>query len=68
MGTATKWLSKAVQGLRSFAYAGEGVRPKVGLALGGGFARGIAHIGVLRVLEENEIPIDCIAGHQRGRA
>jgi NTE family protein len=66
MGTATKWLNKAVQGLRSFAYAGEGVRPKVGLALGGGFARGIAHIGVLRVLEENEIPIDCIAGTSVG--
>src|SRR5271170_2776063 len=66
MGTATKWLNKAVQGLRSFAYAGQGVRPKVGLALGGGFARGIAHIGVLRVLEENEIPIDCIAGTSVG--
>jgi NTE family protein len=38
----------------------------VGLALGGGFARGIAHIGVLRVLEENEIPIDCIAGTSVG--
>src|ERR1700679_1391443 len=66
MGTATKWIHKAVQGLRSFAYAGQGVRPKVGLALGGGFARGIAHIGVLRVLEENEIPIDYIAGTSVG--
>lgn len=66
MGTTTKWIHKAVQGLRSFAYAGQGVRPKVGLALGGGFARGIAHIGVLRVLEENEIPIDCIAGTSVG--
>ncbi len=66
MGTATKWLNKAVRGLRSFAYAGQGERPKVGLALGGGFARGIAHIGVLRVLEENEIPIDFIAGTSVG--
>ena len=41
-------------------------RAKVGVALGGGFARGIAHIGVLRVLEENEIPIDFIAGTSVG--
>ncbi len=66
MGTATKWLHKAVRGLRSFAYAGLGNRPKIGLALGGGFARGIAHIGVLRVLEEHEIPIDFIAGTSVG--
>jgi len=30
---------------------------KIGLALGGGFARGIAHAGVLKVLEERNIPI-----------
>src|SRR5277367_3575689 len=66
MGTATKWLNKAVQGLRSFAYAGDGVRPKVGLALSGGFARGIAHIGVLKVLKEHHIPVDCIAGTSVG--
>jgi NTE family protein len=66
MGTATKWLHKAVRGLRSFAYPGQGERPKIGLALGGGFARGIAHIGVLRVLEEHEIPIDFIAGTSVG--
>jgi NTE family protein len=66
MGQGSKWLTKAVQGLRSFAYAHEAERPKVGLALGGGFARGIAHIGVLRVLEENEIPVDFIAGTSVG--
>ena len=66
MGSATKWLRKAVRGLRSFAYAGNGSRPKLGLALGGGFARGIAHIGVLRVLEEEEIPVDFIAGTSVG--
>jgi NTE family protein len=66
MNTTSKWIRKAVSGLRSFAYAGQGDRPKVGLALGGGFARGIAHIGVLRVLEENEIPIDYIAGTSVG--
>lgn len=40
--------------------------PRIGLALGGGFARGIAHVGVLRVLERNHIPIHCIAGVSSG--
>jgi len=66
MAPASKWFTRAVSGLRSFAYADERDRPKIGLALGGGFARGIAHIGVLRVLEEYEIPIDFIAGTSVG--
>lgn len=66
MGSASKWLLRAVNGLRSFAYAGQGERPKIGVALGGGFARGIAHIGVLRVLEEYDIPIDYISGTSVG--
>jgi NTE family protein len=41
-------------------------RPRVGLALSGGVARGNAHIGVLRILEENHIPIDYIAGTSAG--
>ncbi len=40
--------------------------PTVGLALGGGAARGIAHIGVLQAFVENDIPIDCIAGTSAG--
>lgn len=40
--------------------------PKVGVALGGGFARGLAHIGVLKVLEEENIPVDFIAGTSVG--
>jgi NTE family protein len=40
--------------------------PKIGIALGGGFARGLAHIGVLKVLEEEGIPIDFIAGTSVG--
>jgi len=60
------WFTRALRGLRSFAYSGNGARPKVGLALGGGFARGIAHIGVLRVLEEHQIPVDFIAGTSVG--
>lgn len=39
---------------------------RVGLALGGGFARGLAHIGVIKVLEENDIPIACLAGTSVG--
>jgi NTE family protein len=38
----------------------------IGLALGGGFARGFAHLGVLRVLEAECIPIHCIAGTSVG--
>jgi len=40
--------------------------PAIGLALGGGFARGIAHIGVLKVLEEENIPVRMIAGTSVG--
>jgi NTE family protein len=43
-----------------------GIRPRIGLALSGGAARGIAHVGVLRALEENQIPIDAIAGASAG--
>ena len=41
-------------------------RPKIGLVLGGGGALGIAHIGVLKVLEEQHVPIDYIAGTSMG--
>lgn len=43
-------------------------RPKVGLVLSGGGARGMAHIGVIRVLEENNIPVDLIIGSSIGSA
>ena len=42
------------------------VAQKVGLVLSGGGAKGIAHIGVIRVLEENNIPIDYITGTSAG--
>jgi NTE family protein len=42
------------------------VIPRIGLALSGGAARGIAHIGVLRALAEHEIKIDCVAGTSAG--
>jgi len=41
-------------------------RPRIGLALSAGGARGLAHIGVIQVLEENGIPIDCVAGTSMG--
>jgi NTE family protein len=41
-------------------------RPTIGLALSGGAARGLAHIGVLRALTENNIPVDYIAGTSAG--
>lgn len=41
-------------------------RPHVGLVLSGGGAKGIAHIGVIKALEENHIPIDCVAGTSAG--
>jgi NTE family protein len=41
-------------------------RPRIGLVLGGGGARGMAHVGVLKVLEEMRIPIDCVAGTSMG--
>ena len=41
-------------------------RPVIGLALGGGVVRGMAHIGVLREFEKNNIPIDLIAGTSAG--
>lgn len=44
----------------------EGRRPRIGLALSGGGARGCAHVGVLKVLEEMHIPVDYIAGTSMG--
>lgn len=43
-----------------------GVRPKIALVLGGGAARGFAHVGVIRVLEQEKIPIDLIVGTSVG--
>ncbi|OEG00350.1 esterase [Vulcanibacillus modesticaldus] len=42
------------------------MRPKIGIALGSGGARGLAHIGVLKVFEEHQIPIDFISGSSMG--
>jgi NTE family protein len=50
----------------SWADADPAPRPRICLVLSGGGARGMAHIGVLKVLEELKIPIDCIAGTSMG--
>lgn len=47
-------------------YSGQKLRPRVGLALSGGAARGMAHLGVLRALEEHAVPIDVISGTSAG--
>jgi len=44
----------------------KGIGKRVGLALGGGAARGLAHIGVLKALEEEQIGIHCVAGTSAG--
>ena len=46
--------------------APKGERPWVGLALSGGGARGLAHIGVLKALERAGVPVDCLAGASMG--
>jgi len=63
---SSNFLHRAVRAFRSFAYGGEDRRPHVGVALGGGFARGIAHVGVLRILEAYGIPVDVICGTSVG--
>jgi NTE family protein len=66
---AIGWLRNATEKLRTFATGEErpaAERPRVGLALAGGFARGIAHIGVLRALKNAGVPIDVVAGTSVG--
>ena len=50
----------------AWAQAVDAPRPRVGLVLGGGGARGAAHIGVLEVLERLRVPVDCVAGTSMG--
>lgn len=70
--SALNWLEQLRDRfLRQAADASEPEPPaprKLGLALGGGGGKGAAHVGVLRVLEELEVPIDLIAGASAGGA
>ncbi|MCE7903709.1 MAG: hypothetical protein DYH20_13980, partial [Gammaproteobacteria bacterium PRO9] len=52
--------------LPSFVVAATTDHPRIGLVLGGGGAKGGAHIGVLRVLDELHVPIACVAGTSMG--
>ena len=52
--------------IESPAHAGEATPPRIALVLGGGGARGAAHIGVLEVLERLRVPVDCVAGTSMG--
>lgn len=73
MGFLLKTLGKVIRSVQAFGREFSrkpildiGQAPSIGVALGGGFARGIAHIGVLKVLEEEGIAVHCIAGTSVG--
>src|SRR5262245_46044211 len=59
-------LAAALRPVDASAQASAANRPRIGVALGGGSARGLAHVGVLRWLEEHHIPIDRVAGTSMG--
>ena len=75
LGFPVKSLGKIIRSVQAFGRGLSGqspngeagqTTPHLGVALGGGFARGIAHVGVLKVLEAENIPISFIAGTSVG--
>src|SRR5450631_1486247 len=66
LGAGCLWSAGSRADAESPPNAEPPARPRICLVLSGGGARGIAHIGVLKVLEELKIPIDCIAGTSMG--
>ena len=70
LGGLRKIVQSAVRGLGRVSGRAEHSAPTdvpaIGLALGGGFARGIVHVGILKVLEEENIPVRFIAGTSVG--
>ena len=71
VGSPVRTLERLVRSVQAFGRelkraAEPGSTPRIGIALGGGFARGIAHIGALKVLEEEHVPIYCVAGTSVG--
>src|ERR1700735_4075373 len=65
LAASYQWVYAAAPPNAPAAPPAEG-RPRICLVLSGGGARGMAHIGVLKVLEELKVPIDCIAGTSMG--
>jgi NTE family protein len=64
--TCAVLLIAAASSSRAAPHSENNDRPRIGLVLAGGGAKGGAHIGVLKVLEELHVPIDCIAGTSMG--
>lgn len=60
------WLACCLLCLSALASAADAVAPRIGVVLGGGGARGFAHLGVLQELEKLHVPIACIAGTSAG--
>ena len=60
------FLMLIISGAVSLDASAQTARPKTCLVLGGGGARGAAHIGVLKVLEREHVPVDCITGTSMG--
>jgi NTE family protein len=58
--------AQAAPGETAPEHDAEAKRPKVCLVLSGGGARGAAHVGVLKVLEDLRVPVDCVAGTSMG--
>ena len=63
---STAMLAASFPELGAQTSAAPGPVPRIGLALSGGGARGIAHVGVLKVLDEMRIPISCVTGTSMG--
>ncbi|MBL9193354.1 MAG: patatin-like phospholipase family protein [Opitutaceae bacterium] len=64
---STVWTGVAAEGTASAAsVTAAGRRPRIGLVLAGGGARGLGHVGVIRLLEELRVPVDCIVGTSMG--
>ncbi|MGR6504101.1 patatin-like phospholipase family protein [Shewanella sp. Koi 1] len=66
MVTRQFWILALLMSVMTVCSISATERPKIGLALSGGGAKGAAHVGVLKVLEQNRIPIDYIAGTSMG--
>lgn len=66
LALAVMWLACAEVSAQPAGPDAAGPRPRTCLVLGGGGARGAAHIGLLKVLERERIPVDCIVGTSMG--